>query len=169
METDNSELILDDLQVRQKIKRIAFEIYENNYDEQELVLAGIYDRGFSLAKLLNAELAIIAQELTVTLVCITLDKSTPLSFGIELNTPLESLEDKVVMIVDDVLNSGQAMAYGLKTLLNVNVKKIETAVLVNRSHKRYPISANYKGYELATTINDHVSVSLEEPFSVHLV
>lgn len=167
--TKQEELILDNKQVLRKVKRIAFQIYENNHEESEIVFSAIYDRGVQLAYLLKEALGEIAPEIVITIIQITLDKSNPLSYGITLDKPVDLMEGKVVILVDDVLNSGKAMSYGLKALLDAKVKKIETAVLVNRSHKLYPISAKYKGYELATTITEHVKVNLVAPFSVHLV
>jgi pyrimidine operon attenuation protein/uracil phosphoribosyltransferase len=91
-----------------------------------------------------------------------LDKKKPLSEDIILDIPENELDKKPIILVDDVLNTGKTMAYSLKPFLNRNLKKLETAVLVNRSHKKFPISANYQGVELSTTLSEHIVVVLEK-------
>lgn len=159
METQT--LILDHNQVDQKIKRIAFEIYENNFKEKEIVLAGIVGKGYDLAKLLEKHLTKISA-IKVKLVAVNLDKSAPTQSEIELDCDEKVLLNKAIILIDDVLNTGRTIAYSLKPFLDIKVKKIETAVLVNRSHTQFPISCEYTGYELSTTINEHVEVILEK-------
>ncbi len=152
-------LILTNQQIIQKIKRIAFEIYENNFLEKEIILAGIYQQGYSFANLLKDELEKIAP-FTIKLVGITLDKQAPTQSSITMDCDEGQLKNKSIILIDDVSNTGKTMAYSLKPFLNIKIKKIETAVLVNRSHPNFPISIQYSGYELATTIKDHVEVQL---------
>ncbi len=153
-------LILDRDEVARKIKRIAYEIYEHNFQEQELVIAGIFDKGYVLAQLLQKEVEKISP-IRILLVKITLDKLAPLQTEIELDHPIGVLEGKAIIITDDVLNTGRTLAYCLKPFLNMNVQKLQTAVLVNRGHKLFPISADYTGYELSTTIKEHIEVVWE--------
>ncbi|MDH5476008.1 MAG: phosphoribosyltransferase family protein [Cyclobacteriaceae bacterium] len=152
-------LILDNNQVKQKIKRIAYQILENNFDEKELLLAGIWLQGYKVAELLKNELEEIAN-FSIQLLKIELDKESPKQSEIHLDEEEELLRDKVIIIVDDVSNTGRTMAFCLKPFLNNTVKKIETASLVNRSHTTFPISCTYTGYELSTTINNHVEVKI---------
>lgn len=161
-------LILDERKVRQIIKRFAFEIYENNFKEKEVVLVGVFEKGYEMAKLIKKELEQIAKEVTITLVKLDVDKENPLASEVQLDRELKLLNKKSVLLVDDVLNSGRTMAHCLSALLDVDLKKIETVVLVDRSHKRYPLYANYKGYELSTTIDEHVEVRLGKDFGVYL-
>ncbi|MEQ8470963.1 MAG: phosphoribosyltransferase family protein [Marinoscillum sp.] len=161
-------LILTDHQVRQIIKRIAFEIYENNFDEKNIVIVGIVDQGYYVAEMITQELEKIVEGVKVKLVKLTINKQNPLASDVEFDTELKHLKGKSVVLIDDVLNTGKTMAYCLKALLEVDVKKVQTAVLVNRSHKQYPLLANYMGYELSTTIDDHVQVNLEENKGVYL-
>ncbi|ELR71265.1 uracil phosphoribosyltransferase/pyrimidine operon attenuation protein [Fulvivirga imtechensis AK7] len=156
----NKGLILSDAQVRQKIKRIAYEIYENNFQEKDIILAGIQEQGYELARLLLEELQQIASFKT-TLIGVRLDKFAPTQSEISLDCDVSVVKNKCIILIDDVMNTGRTMAYSLKPFLNVKVKKIETAVLVNRSHTQFPISIQYTGYELATTIKEHVEVQLE--------
>ncbi len=158
---EEKSLILTDDQVRKKIKRIAFEIYENNFKEKELVLAGIMDKGYALAEMLEKALGEVS-DIKLTLIGIKLDKFKPTQSEISLTCELEDLKNKTIILIDDVLYTGRTLAYSLKPFLNIRVKKIETAVLVNRSHTQFPISTQYTGYELATSIKEHVEVQLEK-------
>ena len=152
-------LILTHEQITQKTKRIAFEIYEHNFLEKEIILAGIHDQGYSFANLIRAQLKLIAP-FSIRLIGVTLDKQAPTQSSILLDCDESELKNKVIIIIDDVSNTGRTMAYSLKPFLNIKVKKIETAVLVNRSHPFFPISIQYSGYELATTIKEHVEAQL---------
>ena len=160
-------LILDSAQVKQKIRRMAYEIYEHNFNEKVIVIAGIDGQGYVLARLLIREVESISPIKTI-LVKVTLDKSAPQQSDVTLDVSLKDLQKKCIILVDDVLNTGRTFAYGLKPFLNIEMKKIETAVLVNRSHTLFPIYPQYTGYELATTIRDHVEVSLGKETAVYI-
>jgi len=160
MVTDKT-LILDSRQVKQKIKRMAYEVFEHNFKEKGIVIAGIDGQGYILAKLLAKEVESISP-LEIRLVKISLDKLAPQQSEIKLDCDLKELKKKCIILVDDVLNTGRTFAYGMKPFLTIEVKKIETAVLVNRSHTLFPIYPQYPGYELATTLKDHVEVNLSE-------
>ena len=164
-----SSCILTRQEIRQKIKRIAFEIYEKNFEEQALYLAGIHENGYQLAELLAAELRQISP-LTIYLMGITLDKVHPLNQPIVLEPSNLNLEKQVVILVDDVLNSGKTMAYSLQLFLKAEVKKIETATLINRNNTLYPITVTYTGLSLATTLLEHIRVVLtEESYGAYLI
>ncbi len=167
---DASEsLILNQKQILQKIRRIAFQIYENNFSEKQVVLAGIHDQGYVLAELLHEALIEIAT-FEVKIIGIQLDKLTPTQGAISLDCDIAELKNKAIVLIDDVSNTGRTMAYSLKPFLTIKVKKIETAVLVNRSHSQFPLAINYSGFELATTFKEHVKVALESGnMSVYLI
>lgn len=161
-------LILDDRQISQKIKRIAVEIYEHNFNEKSIVVAGIDGQGYSLAKRLADQVQQISP-LEVILTKVSLDKIAPQQSQVTLDCDIKSLKKKCIILVDDVLNTGRTFAYGMKPFLDIEVKKIETAVLVNRAHTLFPIYPQYTGYELTTTIKDHVEVRLGKQSAVYLV
>lgn len=148
--------ILSQSKVDQMIKRIAYQIHENNMDEN-LVFVGVESGGRKMADLLNEHLEQIKGEKSLCL-SISLDKENPLNKDILIDGNKEDLEDKAVILCDDVLNSGRTLAYSLTKLLTLKVRKVETAVLVLRTHGKFPIYANYKGYELSTTLNEMVEV-----------
>jgi pyrimidine operon attenuation protein/uracil phosphoribosyltransferase len=151
--------ILSMQQIRHKISRIAWEIYENNYTEKKIFIAGI-PSGYKLAKLLAKELQKISP-IQVELLKIEFKKGLENQETIHLNCNPSDLTGYVLLLVDDVLHTGRTFLQSLRPFMDVKVKKIETAVLINRSHKMFPISADYTGYQLATTLNDHIKVVLD--------
>ena len=159
--TVNQKTILNRNQILQKIKRIAHEIYENNVQENKLIIAGIYDTGYTFARMLIKEVKEITL-LQTHLVKVSLNKKSPLQSDIVLDCDERLLTDCTIILVDDVLNTGRTLAYSLKPFLNIAIKKLETVVLVNRSHPAFPIAADYIGYELSTTIHEHIEVVLEK-------
>ena len=164
----DTNIILSKKETLQKIKRIAYEIYERNYQEKEIVIAGIYDKGYFFAELLEKELKQLCG-LHIKLVKITLDKSAKSQSEIKLDTDINSLKDKVVIVTDDVLNTGRTLVYSLQPFLTIPLKKLQTAVIVNRSHNSFPVSPDYIGYSLATTLKEHIDVVFEEgKFGVYM-
>ncbi|MFI5452080.1 phosphoribosyltransferase family protein [Pedobacter sp. UC225_61] len=156
---ENQVLILDKQQIEQKINRIAFQILEDNLEEKEIVLAGIWDRGYKLALRLETVLQEIAG-FKVTMLRIDLEKQNS---KLVAKTDLQESEwkNKVIILVDDVLNSGKTLAYGLGVFLNTPHKKIRTVVLVDRSHKIFPIATDFVGLELSTILKEHVDVVMD--------
>lgn len=154
-------VILTKKQIEQKIERMAYQLLEDNLDEQEIVLAGIVSRGFTLAKRLKKVLEKISH-FKVSLIQIELDKD---SSHLEASTdvPVNEAENKVVILVDDVLNSGRTLVYGLGVFLNIPLKKLRVLVLVDRSHRRFPVSADFTGLQLATVLKQHVQVVIDSP------
>lgn len=159
MKTTTDRQILNAEDTARKIKRMAFEIYERNFTESDLVLAGIVDNGSLLAKMIAKELKDICDK-NIEVIHITLNKRKPTQSDTELSVEAKTLENKVVIIVDDVHNTGRTLAYSLKPFLGVRVKKLQTAVLVDRDHKDFPIAADYVGYALSTTLKEHITVEL---------
>lgn len=152
-------LILDKKEIQQKINRIAYQILEDNLHEKEIVLAGIWDRGYKLALRLKKVLTKIS-DLKVTMLKIELDR---VSSKLIASTDLDEThwKNKVIILVDDVLNSGKTLAYGLGVFLNTPHKKIRTVVLVDRSHKIFPIATDFVGLKLATVLKEHVDVVMD--------
>ena len=164
--TDNQ--ILTHNQIVQKAERIAFEIYEQNFEAEGIVFAGIDGMGYHLAKYIFEAFRKIC-DIPIVFIKISLDKGSPSQGEIILDNPDIPLENKTVIIIDDVLNTGATLAFSLKPFLSVTIKKLQVAVLVDRNHKLFPISADYIGYELSTTINEHVHVIMDQPeFVVYL-
>ncbi|GAB3573237.1 phosphoribosyltransferase domain-containing protein [Spirosoma luteolum] len=161
MESTQPALTLTAEQIRQKIRRIAFQIYENNFEESAVLLAGVAGEGFVLAQALAAELQAIAP-FTVDLIQLSLDKKQTAQPAVQIDRPAADYTDGVVILVDDVLYTGRTLAFCLQPFLSVPVRKLQVAVLIDRNHPRYPVAADYKGYELSTTLSEHVEVVLSD-------
>jgi len=163
----HQHLILDQAQIEQKVKRMAYEMYEHNFEEQDLVLAGIHQNGAILADMLATELRQISP-LNVQLLTIKINKVSPLQNPVALEPETITIAGKVVIIVDDVLNTGKTLAHTLNSFLPQNTKKIQIATLVNRHNTLYPVAATYTGFSLATTLREHVEVVLQDEVSAYL-
>lgn len=155
--SSNKTLILNHQGISQKINRLAYQIYENNYAEKELIVVGITSNGYTLAKKITAVLKKISS-INITLTELTVNKRNPLKSPVKLNLSPNDLNGKVVILVDDVLKSGKTLIYGVKYLLDFPMKSLSTLVLIDRNYKQYPIGAHYVGLSLSTTIQDHVTV-----------
>lgn len=150
---------MDEATAAKKLQRMAYEIAEQNMEEAgELILAGIRDNGVTMANIIAAYLREILQG-RVRVIEITLDKRHPA--GITISEEI-NFNDAVVILVDDVVNSGKTLLYALKPLLSFYPKKIQTLTLVERTHKMYPVASDYVGISLATTLQDHIFVEVEE-------
>lgn len=164
--------ILDDRQIRQKIKRIAIEILERHYDEPELILAGLNNNGLGFAKLLQAELLPIKPAaMNVTMTRIRLNPANPVEYAPYIELDADAVDRKPVIIVDDVANTGRTVFYAVQPLLKIVPKCVEVAVLVDRKHKSFPVKADYVGLSLATTLKDNIDVRINDAaeMAVYLV
>jgi pyrimidine operon attenuation protein/uracil phosphoribosyltransferase len=160
MKSDKKLLILDQHQIEQKIDRIAYQLLEDNYDEQEIIIAGILPKGNYIADRLKNILDKIAP-FKSTLITIEIDKQST-SLTAKTNTDIQICHNKTVIIVDDVLNSGKTLAYGFGVFLDVPLKKLRTVVLVDRNHKSFPVTTDFSGIALSTVLKEHVEVVLNE-------
>ena len=152
-------LILNSQQIQQKIDRIAYQVLEDNFDEAEILIAGILPRGNHVAERLKAVLDKIAP-FKSRLLTIELEKQST-SLSARINFEIEECSNKVIVLVDDVLNSGKTLAYGFGVFLDVPLKKLRTVVLVDRNHKSFPVTTDYAGIALSTVIKEHVNVVLD--------
>ena len=151
-------IILTDSEIKHKIKRIAFQIYENNSNNKEVVIAGIADNGFMLAK----KLKVILEEISPIKIIsceVNIDKKNPLD-SVKTSISADDYKNKSLVLVDDVLNSGTTLMYAVRHFLNVPLKQFNTAVLVNRNHKKYPVKADFKGISLSTSMQEHISLEV---------
>ena len=159
-----SRKILSADQIEKIIQRIAVQILENNCDEEHIILIGIHDQGYKIAqRILDAyDVLEIDEKPEIQLISLQINKANPGDGTIALDQDKNLIVDKPIVIVDDVLNTSKTLAFTLQFLLTSAIRKVETAVLVNRSHAKFPISATYTGFELATTLEDHIEVRIEE-------
>lgn len=153
-------IILTDTEISHKTKRIAYQIYETFSSENEVILAGIASNGYIFAQKIAQELNQIS-DLKVTLCEVKINKLNPQE-TIFTSLPIEAYENKGLVLIDDVLNSGTTLIYGVKHFLDVKLNKFKTAVLVDRNHKKYPVKADFKGLSLSTSLQEHIHVVFGE-------
>jgi pyrimidine operon attenuation protein/uracil phosphoribosyltransferase len=158
--------IMDATDIHKTVKRIAFQIYETHFEESQLILAGIAHNGVILAKRIQQELENISN-IKVVFVEITVDKKNPIN-PIILSKKLSVCKNLAVVVVDDVLNTGSTLIYAVTHFLSIELKKLQTAVLVNRNHKNFPIKGDFKGISLSTSIKEHINVEFENNEGVYL-
>lgn len=158
----SAKQVLDGPALLQKIRRISFQIFENNFEENEIIIAGIVGQGFALAEMICRHMHEISS-IQATAVAIQLNKEVPYESPVKFDTDLTVLENKVIIVVDDVLNTGRTFSYSLAPFLSIPVKKLQVAVLVDRNYRKFPIAADYIGYELSTTLAEHVEVIISDP------
>ena len=155
IETKNS--VLDKERISRKLRRMALEVAEQNIEEKQLLIAGIEGNGEIVAKCLAKDLKELAGMQTDS-ITIRLHKKDPMEVTFDRSV---DLNNKVIIIVDDVANTGKTMLYALKPFLNAHPKKIQTLVLVERSHKMFPVKTDYQGLSIATTLQEHIAVETE--------
>jgi pyrimidine operon attenuation protein / uracil phosphoribosyltransferase len=149
--------ILEQSVAEKKLRRMALEIIEKNADEKQIILAGIRESGTVVAKNIQQYLADNSSIVT-ELISISLDKRQPKEIVL---SKIIDFNDKVIIIIDDVANSGKTLLYALKPFLEYHPKKIQTLVLVERSHNSFPVHPDYIGLSIATTLQDHIYVEVE--------
>lgn len=149
--------ILNNASAEKKMRRMAYEILENNAGEEQVILAGIRESGSVVARSIQKMLAEISQ-LKTEVITIALDKKNPVSISI---TKEMDFTGKVIIIIDDVANSGRTLLYALKPFLNYLPKKIQSLVLVERSHNTFPVHPDYVGLSISTTMQEHISVEVD--------
>jgi pyrimidine operon attenuation protein / uracil phosphoribosyltransferase len=164
---ESKKYILSKETAGKKLSRMALEVAERNYDEKQLILIGIKDHGLAIANKIAAHLkTVLSAEIIV--VSLKLDKLKPSEISL---TPAIDFNDKVVVLIDDVANSGKTMLYALKPLLEFYPKKIQTMALVDRTHKAFPVEVDYVGISISTTPDEHifVEVAKEEVTGAYVV
>ncbi|MCA6437026.1 MAG: phosphoribosyltransferase family protein [Bacteroidota bacterium] len=153
--------ILNTLQIQQKINRIAFEIYENNFSEKEIVVVGIDGNGYKFAGILVTKLKEISK-IKITYSKLVINKQKPWDNEIALDIDHAKVANKTIILVDDVLNSGKTLMYAVKLFLDQPLKKLNTVVLVDRSHTNFPVKADFVGLRLSTTLQNHIEADFSK-------
>jgi len=156
----DDSIILNNQQINHKIRRIAYQIFENNINEKVIILAGIAKNGFVLAQKLKKALESIS-DIDVKLCEVKINKKKPQD-KVETSLEPKDYTNKSLVLIDDVLNSGTTLIYATRHFLDVPLKQFKTAVLVNRNHKKYPIKADFKGISLSTSLQEHITVVFDK-------
>ncbi|MBP6432293.1 MAG: phosphoribosyltransferase [Ferruginibacter sp.] len=150
--------ILTETVAEKKLKRMALEVAERNYDEKEILLIGIKENGIVIANIIAKLMKDVFTGI-ITVVSLSMDKKKPTTITIEKDI---DINNKTILLIDDVANSGRTMLYALKPLLEKHPKKIQTLALVERTHKTFPVDVDYVGLSISTTLDEHIYVEVEK-------
>ena len=151
--------ILDGNQINQKILRLSWQVFEDNFSEKEIALVGIGEQGSLIAEQVKFNLNTISK-LKTTVFRLDVDRDKPFN---KVNTELteNDFKNKVIILIDDVLHSGKTLTYAFKAFLDTSVKKMAVLVLIDRNHNTFPVKANYVGLSLSTTLKEYIEVELK--------
>jgi len=158
---NEKSIVLNQAQIKQKIERISYEIVENTFEEHEIFVGGIAGNGFLLAERIVSKLSEISDQ-KIRLFEISINKDNPTDFPINLSIDDQDLSERTIIIFDDVINSGRTMIHAVKRILDNKIKVLKVATLVNRTHRRYPVQADFVGLNISTTLKDNIVVELGE-------
>ncbi|MEY3010431.1 MAG: hypothetical protein RLZZ314_1073 [Bacteroidota bacterium] len=167
--TTHRDLVLTHDNIVKKLDRMAREILEVHFRESRLVLVGIEGQGMLVCEALTRRLRALSS-LDIQEVELQINKHAPLSEEVVCNVPLAAMNDAIVIVVDDVLNSGKTLIHAVRHVLLGNPREVHTAVLVDRKHRAFPVRADYCGLTLSTHLNEHIAVDLSDTnnANVHL-
>tara|TARA_Y100001954_G_scaffold36990_1_gene36122 strand:- start:1492 stop:1986 length:495 start_codon:yes stop_codon:yes gene_type:complete len=152
-------IILDSNDIINKIRRISFEIIEKNIDEKEIYLIGVLPNGKYLSKIINSNIK-ENSGIKVNLHFIDIDKKNLSVKEISFESATDKIKNKVIVLIDDVMNSASTLMYSINEILKYQPKEIQVAVLIERYYKSFPITPNFRGLELSTSKSEHVQVDL---------
>jgi len=154
-------LLLEDYQINRKTTRLAYQILENNFEKEEIFLAGINERGSLFAAKVQKKLSQITK-IPITFVQLIVSEESPYNATLKQEIDKSKLSNKTIIIVDDVANSGKTLFYSLKPIFELEPSKLEIAVLIDRKHKKFPVQPDYVGLTLHTTLQEHIDVQFSD-------
>ena len=154
----NKKYILSAEVANKKLRRMALQVAEQNYNAKQLILIGIKANGIFIAQKISIYLKEVFKGEVIVLE-LSMDKKKPAE--ITLNKKID-FTGKTILLIDDVANSGRTMLYALKPLLEQLPEKIQTLALVERTHKTFPIDVDYTGLSVSTTTDEHIYVEVEK-------
>ena len=161
-------IVLDSNDITNKIRRISFEIIEKNIEENEIFLIGILPNGKHLSNKVNSFIN-QSSNLKTNLLFIDIDKENYKIKKISPSANIDKIKDKVIVLIDDVMNSASTFMYSINEVLKYQPKEIQIAVLIERYYKNFPIVPNFRGLELSTSKSEHVKVELKDSPKVLII
>lgn len=161
--SSNTPEILGAEAIAHKVQRLAWELYDRHSKAEQLYVVGIQGNGYWLAQQLVAKLNAIS-DMKIELMELALNKSDPKPADMQIDLP----SGAHVALVDDVLNSGRTLLWAVIKLMEFHPQQLSTTVLVDRSHKRYPVKADIKGLSLSTTLQETVKLNVENGAAVNV-
>lgn len=161
--------ILNNAAIAKKITRIALQIYEENATGDAVVIAGLSGNGWHLAQKIAEALEQLSP-LKVECLEVTVNKLEPSEKTTRIQGDISKATGKYVVVVDDVLNTGRTLVYGLSPFISARAAIIRTAVLADRNHHKFPVDADFVGISMATTLQEHIELRVGEngAMSLHL-
>lgn len=160
-------IILNHEQIVRTITRLAYQIYEKHVENDEVIIAGIKEQGYFLAEKIAGELQAIST-LKVQLATVEIVKTNPAEDTTKISIGAEDIKGKSVVIIDDVLNTARTMVYAIYPFFKAGAATICTTVLADRNHKNFPVSADFTGVSLATTLQQHITFEVNSDKSMQL-
>lgn len=158
---DSPVIVLSAEQIRQKTERLAHQINELHHAEEEIIILGIAKKGYEFAERLHQVLSGVFENKAV-LGSIALHPGHPFQQDCTYSINPDDMLNKTVILIDDVLNSGKTLIYACKHILEHQPKRVNTVVLVDRRHRRFPIRADLVGLTLSTTMEEHITVDMQK-------
>lgn len=135
---------------------MALEIAERNEGSSEIIIIGIKENGIFIANKIEEYLQPVYAG-SIKTIALSINKKNP---GEVMLSEEVDLTSKLILLVDDVANSGRTMLYALRPLLQQHPSQIQTLALVERTHKLFPIALNYVGLSLSTTEEENIVVTV---------
>jgi pyrimidine operon attenuation protein/uracil phosphoribosyltransferase len=165
--TTATRSVLDGADIGRALTRIAHEILERNKGADRLLLLGIPTRGVPLAFRLAAKIAAVERAVPVGALDVTMYRDDlrlrPVRALEPTDIPSGGVDDRVVVLVDDVLFSGRTIRAALDAIGDLGrPRAVQLAVLVDRGHRELPIRADFVGKNLPTSLQETVRVRIEE-------
>ena len=161
---DSKNLIFNNKDIHNKIKRISLEVYEEVFNDKKLTVFGISKNGYEIAKKIKNFLEEYTN-LEINIYKIDILKSNE----IKIEEKYE-INNSTVLLVDDVMQSGKTLQFVISNLIKFNPSKIKTSVIVNRDQTLFPVKVDFSGVKLSTSVNEHVDFIVDDKkeFSVFL-
>ena len=156
------DLVLGHDNIVRKLDRIAREILEVHYRESRMHVLGISGQGVAVSQALARRQRALS-DIDILTGTLSVNKEAPLEGEMTCDVELDSFQDAIVIVVDDVLNSGRTLIHSVAHVLHGKPREVHTAVLVDRKHRSFPIRADYCGLTLSTHLNEHIAVDLSNP------
>jgi pyrimidine operon attenuation protein/uracil phosphoribosyltransferase len=154
-------IVLNADDIEKKIKRLSYQIIEKNFNKKDIIIIGIQPNGKYLSERIKGYVMEYS-DIKVSLYDMELDKK---KFLFKKCTPgliYDHINNNIIVFIDDVMNSAGTLMYAINKILFYHPKDIQIGVLIERTHKSFPLSANFKGLELSTSEFEHVEVRLNE-------
>ena len=156
-----TNIVLNADDIEKKIKRLSYQIIEKNFNKKNIIIIGIQSNGKYLSERIKGYVMEYS-DIKVSLYDMELDKKIFLFKKCTPELIYDHINNNIIVFIDDVMNSAGTLMYAINKILSYHPTDIQIGVLIERTHKSFPLSANFKGLELSTSEFEHVEVRLNE-------